>query len=182
MVNEEDYGEARLRLMSEVRAKYKGMLDQLSPDARERAVLKLMEQEARERLRAAAAKQKEPAVPAPSAEQARTTAPEQPLGVMDASQWLEWNAVPYSPEKFSQFTAAFVPELNRTLQTLSKDLQKQASQLEGIKNLYIRILFRMYTNAYPDRPEGELIDNVKDWLNDRWKEALAAARRLAPMP
>ncbi|HXV27263.1 MAG TPA: hypothetical protein VD862_04565 [Candidatus Paceibacterota bacterium] len=183
MGGHEDYGAYERKVRQEMWEQYKDMLRELpTHDDREEAVRKLAKQEMARRASAkvkAESREPEPAGKKTEQGPAPAASVEKPLGILDAGPWLKWDDVVYAEGKFHVFTSEFVPALVEALGELSSDMQVRTRQMNMIRNLYQGKLFRMYANQYPDRPADELRENVQGWLDERWEQTLAAARRLA---
>jgi hypothetical protein len=175
-------GDSRKMLEAEVFEQYKKMLEGLPPDERALAVKKLADIKAADRLRQYIAKNGPPAekktAPAPQRPEVPVTS-EKPLSILDASKWFHWDDEVFSQEKYFQLAGEFGMELALNLRELPSDMQARTYQLQIIKNLFQGKLFGMYCNLYPDRHPEELRQNIQGWLDDRWKEVLASAQKLA---
>jgi hypothetical protein len=169
---------------SRVMAKHGESLKNLtSAEAREVTTAKLVDME----LRAMAQEKTAPAPPAPAAavKEAGPVTEEKPLSILEISQWIPWDHKAYSPEVYAQFVGVFIPELSLAVADMPKDMQKSTALMHQIEMLFKHQLFKMYLNAYPTVQSAEdkmaVERQLSGWLNERWAEVLAAARRLPPV-
>lgn len=173
--------EERTSLENEVWASYGNLLDGMSNDAKEKAVRKLTEVVAEERLRTTPPQGMKSAGKAeePSEWQTIDMSPEKQLAIMDPSKWVYWDTVVYNETTYVQFAGAFGSELAVTLRDLSSDAEKRKFELETIKNLFEQKVFHMYCNRYRDIRPDVLRRNSQELLDDLWEKILASANSMA---
>jgi hypothetical protein len=167
----EDYGSETLRLRSEVTAKFKTMLDELSGTERAAALEKLVAQEKKRRAAA-----KRVAEKAKAAEQAIEVEPlpddEAPHELFP--MWQEWADKTMTPEALGGFNEEFARHLGDALRAGEKS---EEHVLDEARRRYQHVVYQMYAKANEGYSTEELTQQFETWLNLHWPRIVAVARR-----